>query len=411
MKQKTLSEHANELEEFMRKRGQNENQISQYHYIFKVFIDYSTSHGELYFNEELLRKCLKEHYRIETFEAILSRNEHYKKKIVRSYRLLLDKSEGKSIVSRYVDKEPVLKTQIFANAINSFANLHRTAGYSKKTIELYSKDAEKFLVFSEQQEIYEFVQIHAELIHKYILSLSRYSKVTIKHSLCNLRLFLRFLHIEGIISEMLDAVIVMPRVRDQLRIPSVWRREEILKILSAIDRENPTGKRDYAMILMIARLGIRIGDICNLKFENLDWRNGQIYFVQSKTQTPISLPLLKDIGWALIDYIQNGRPKVDLPNIFITHISPFKNFSDGNHHFKMIEKYMQLAHIPIKQKRKLGMHSLRYTLATVMLENHENFHNISAILGHRSEDSTSVYLKASYELLRDCSIVPLEVIK
>lgn len=182
-----------------------------------------------------------------------------------------------------------------------------------------------------------------------------------------------------------------------------------MKLLSVIDRGNPTGKRDYAMLLIVARLGIRIGDLCNLKFSNIDWSNQRIDFVQGKTQHRISLPLLKDVGWALIDYIQNGRPKIDTPYIFVTHVAPFKEFDQGNRHSRMVRKYMNLAHLTSVNTHKCGMHSLRHTLASTMVENREKFSNISATLGHRSEDSTAIYLKTGVELLRDCALEIPEV--
>ena len=137
--------------------------------------------------------------------------------------------------------------------------------------------------------------------------------------------------------------------------------------------------------------------------------NQRIDFVQGKTQHRISLPLLKDVGWALIDYIQNGRPKIDTPYIFVTHVAPFKEFDQGNRHSRMVRKYMNLAHLTSVNTHKCGMHSLRHTLASTMVENREKFSNISATLGHRSEDSTAIYLKTGVELLRDCALEIPEV--
>jgi site-specific recombinase XerD len=98
-------------------------------------------------------------------------------------------------------------------------------------------------------------------------------------------------------------------------------------MLSAIDRGNPGGKRDYAMLLLVTRLGLRISDVNNLKFENLNWSKKIINIVQHKTNESLTLPLLNDVGWALIDYIKNGRPRVDSPCVFVTHVVPYKEFS------------------------------------------------------------------------------------
>lgn len=136
-----------------------------------------------------------------------------------------------------------------------------------------------------------------------------------------------------------------------------------MKLLAAIDRGNPSGKRDYAIVLLVARLGIRIGDVNNLKFENIDWRKNNISFVQNKTGNRVTLPLLKDVGWAIIDYVKNGRPKMDSPYLFLTHIPPFKNYAGENHLYATIQKYLSLTDIQDQPRKKRGMHSLRHTLA------------------------------------------------
>lgn len=198
-------------------------------------------------------------------------------------------------------------------------------------------------------------------------------------------------------------------VRTQTKIPSIWTKEEVLKLLAAIDRGNPSGKRDYAIILLVARLGIRVGDVNNLKFENIDWQKNSISFVQRKTGHRVCLPLLKDVGWAIIDYVKNGRPKIDSPYIFLTHIPPFKHYADENHLYATIQKYLSLTDIQNQPRKKRGMHSLRHTLANRLQENRESYHTISSALGHASPDSAAVYVKTDIELLRECALDPTEV--
>jgi integrase/recombinase XerD len=161
--------------------------------------------------------------------------------------------------------------------------------------------------------------------------------------------------------------------RKQNRIPSVWTQENVIKLLDVIDRGNPAGKRDYAMILLVARLGLRTIDIKRLKLDNLKWRDNRLEFVQSKTSGMLSLPLLPDIGWAIIDYLQNGRPKVESPFVFLRYLAPLESFSDEDRLHQIIVKYMRLAKIPISPKTRKGMHSLRHTLASRLLNEHTPF--------------------------------------
>jgi integrase/recombinase XerD len=163
------------------------------------------------------------------------------------------------------------------------------------------------------------------------------------------------------------------------------------------------------MILLVARLGLRTIDIKRLKLDNLKWRDNRLEFVQSKTSGMLSLPLLPDIGWAIIDYLQNGRPKVESPFVFLRHLAPLEPFSDEDRLHQIIVKYMRLAKIPISPKTRKGMHSLRHTLASRLLNEHTPLPIISDILGHISSDSTAVYLKVDIDRLRECSLDPEKV--
>jgi integrase len=186
----------------------------------------------------------------------------------------------------------------------------------------------------------------------------------------------------------------------------VWTQDDVLKLIRAIDRGNPAGKRDYAIILLVTRLGLRTIDIKRLMLSNLKWQDNRIELVQSKTATAVNLPLLPDVGWAIIDYLKNGRPKVDSPYVFLRHLAPLEPFSDEDRLHQIIIKYMKLAKIPVSPPKKKGMHSLRHTLASRLLAENTPLPVISDILGHISSDSTAVYLKVDISKLRECALDP-----
>ena len=183
----------------------------------------------------------------------------------------------------------------------------------------------------------------------------------------------------------------------------MWTKDELKKLISAIDRGNPKGKRDYAIILLACCLGMRCMDIKHLKIEHFHWKEKKLIFTQSKTQTPLSLPLTPEVGWAIIDYLKYGRPKIDSPYLFVRHIAPFVPFSEDDHLTQLIKRYMELAHLPTLKKRR-GMHSLRHTMASMLLEKDTSLSTISDILGHVDTDSTAVYLKVDIEKLRGCAL-------
>ena len=406
--QKLLAELIADVENVLMAKKHTPGVFSQYHYIFCVFQAYSNSFHEPNFSEELLHQCLEDHYGIHD-QQFLSRNQHYKKKVVRAYNLLCDQAAGRPISDRYLEPKSPLNTDAFNTVVADFCRYLEKADHSPKTIDSYRRYSARFLGHAEECGVTCVQDLSIETVNSFTQALSGKIKVTIKSTLGPVRIFLRFLYVQGHIQQDLSQFVGSVHVRSQAKIPSVWTKDEVLKLLAAIDRGNPSGKRDYAIILLVARLGIRVGEVNILKFENIDWRKNSIEFVQKKTRNRVCLPLLKDVGWAIIDYVQNGRPQIDSPYIFLTHVSPYKNFADDNHLYATIQKYLQLTDIQDQPRKKRGMHALRYSLANRLQENKETSHTISAALGHSSPDSASVYVKTDIERLRECALEPSEV--
>lgn len=293
-----LRELALELEQKLAERGQSPNAIAQYHYIFNVFIAYSQSFGEQYFSREILERCLLKHYGI-TNQTVLARRQHYKKKVVRAYQMLCDAAQGNPFVNRYLEPKSMLLVDEYNRVVETFCAHLSVIGRSPKTIGSYQRYAMRFLDHLEKCGAMGLADISVELLYSYIAAQSGRNRSTVKSTLGPVRIFLKFLYINEYIPQDISQFVGSVNVRSQVRIPSIWTKEEVLKLLEAIDRGNPSGKRDYAIILLVARLGIRVGDVNDLKFENIDWQKNRISFVQNKTQNPVILPLLKDVGLSL----------------------------------------------------------------------------------------------------------------
>lgn len=297
-----------------------------------------------------------------------------------------------------------LKNVQYIELMNLYGKHLLEGEYSPMTIESYLCSIIKFMQFLEKSNCSSIEEWTSETIFKFIETLAEYKKSTIKNHAGAVRLFLRYLYFENITSQDFSYFIGTVRGTYHYSLPSFWTKNEVQQLLDAIDQNNPNEKRDYAMILLVARLGMRSCDIKNLKFENLYWREDKIVIIQSKTGEPLTLPLLKDVGWAIIDYIQYSRPKVDNPHVFIKHLPPYTELSYKNHLYKTVEKYMVRAKLPISAKKRNGMHSLRHSLATTLMEENIPLNEISNILGHKSSDSTSIYLNVDVKRLRDCAI-------
>ncbi len=174
--------------------------------------------------------------------------------------------------------------------------------------------------------------------------------------------------------------------------------------MGSIDRGNATGKRNYAIVLLAARLGLRASDIANLKFENLLWEKSSLVFEQYKTGKPIEMPILAEIGNAIIDYLKYGRAKSDERFVFLIAQSPYKPINKGAItgivHSYFVKSGVNIAH------RRHGPHALRHSLAGVLLEKETILPVISEVLGHQSTASTSYYLRIDLKSMSKC---PLEV--
>ena len=255
-------------------------------------------------------------------------------------------------------------------------------------------------------EFVAFIGIHSGLarcdaaaIEAFVATLTGYQVKTVEQKLCALRSFLAFASGEGLVDAAVADAVPAVRSSKQAGVPSVWDPGEVARILDAIDRGNPCGKRDYAIVLLIARLGLRGVDLKRLEFCDFDWPGNRLFVTQAKTGGRVQLPLLKDVGWAVIDYVRAGRPVCDCPQVFVRHTAPIGPFSDQDHLHQILVKHARVAHVQISEKRRHGMHSLRHTLVTRLMEAGTPIEQIADILGHQSVRSTGVYLKSSLGLL------------
>jgi integrase len=291
-----------------------------------------------------------------------------------------------------------------AEAIARFQAWLRAAGHSASTVRTYGTLAGEFVAFVGTRG--GLARCDAGTVEAFVATLAGYQVKTVEQKLCAVRSFLRFASADGLVNAaVLDAVPVVRSSR-QVRVPSVWDPGDVARILDAVDRGNPCGKRDYAIILLVTRLGLRGIDVKRLEFADFDWPGNRLFVAQAKTGHRVQLPLLKEVGWAVIDYIRHGRPVCDCPQVFLRHLAPIGPFSDQDHLHQILVKHARVAHVPVSDKRRHGMHSLRHTLATKLMEDGTPVEQIADILGHQSVQSTGVYLKSSLGLLAKCALDP-----
>jgi len=402
MQKKPLAELIHDLEQEMLRLGYSKGSMKFYRRRWQMLLDFAQERGEIYYFERLGIDFVEKYFHI--FEKDLNRTLLQSEiQELRIIRMIGDFQLHHTVLRRYYKHKEILTDPFFIKISSRFKQYCKDKDYSKVTKEHYVKQSARFMDYLSSQKVIDCKEISITFINAYIKTLAGYSYKTVEQNICSMRAFFRFLLENKEVQTDFASKTPMVQARKQTRIPSVWTKDELKKLIAAIDRGSPKGKRDYAIILLACCLGIRCSDIKNLKIENFRWEEKRLVFMQSKTRQPLSLPLTQQVGWAVIDYLKYGRPKIDSSYIFVKHMAPFGPFSEGNHLHQIIKRYMELAHLPTLKKRR-GMHSLRHTLASLLLENDTPLSVISDILGHIDTDSTAVYLKVDVRKLRQCCL-------
>ena len=397
------------LEQELLRLGYTKGSMSFYRRRWNQLMAYAEDRGEFFYTERLGMDFLKEFFGIsqEDFSRPLPQAETQE---IRVIRMVGDFQLHHAVLRRYFKHKEILTVPFFVDICSRFRSFCEKKGYSQVTTGHYVKQSSYLMDYLAAQGMEDFTAVTLDTVNAYIRTLAGFSYKTVEQHICSLRAFFRFLYQEGTVPDDLAAKMPMVKARKQAAIPSVWTHEELKQLIGAIDRGSPKGKRDYAIILIACRLGLRCTDIKNLCFENFNWVEKKLRFTQSKTGQPMELPLVPDVGWAVIDYLKYGRPKVDSSRIFVRHMAPFLPFAEEDRLDQLIRAYMVKAHIPMRGKHR-GMHSLRHTMASVLLEKDTPLPVISDIIGHLDTNSTAVYLKVDMERLAECPLDFEEVIR
>ena len=367
-----------------------------------MLLQFAQERGEIYYSERLGIDFVEKHFNIseEDFDRTLSQSATQDLRVI---RLIGDFQLHHTVLRRCYNHKELLTDPYFIEIRNQFKTYCQSKEYTVVTTDHYVKQSSRFMDYLVSQNVTDCKKMNVPLIQAYLKTLAGYTYKTVEQIICSLRAFFRFLLEKEEVSIDFAAKTPMIQARKQTRIPSVWTKDELKQLITVIDRGSPKGKRDYAIILLACCLGLRCGDIKNLKMTDFHWKDKKLTFTQSKTKTALSLPLIPEVGWAIIDYLKYGRPNVENPCLFIRHLAPFLPFSEDDHLTQLIKRYMEQAHIPALKKKR-GMHSLRHTLASMLLEKDTPLPIISDILGHVDTDSTAVYLKVDLQKLKECAL-------
>lgn len=271
-----------------------------------------------------------------------------------------------------------------------------------KTIENYRGFLFSFNEFINIRNI-DLDDLSVEKMEKFM---NGFETLSMKHNVGGVvRQFLRYEYETGTTDR--DCSIFCPRdnYKKNCKLPTTYTEEEIKAVVNAVERGSAIGKRDYLIILLSAEFGLRSSDITNLTFDNIDWDNNNIILDQHKTGETNVYPLLANVGNAIIDYLKNGRPVCDTPQIIVSHnhTTLGQPLTSPTMH-SIVTKYMKAAEIKDWEKKRHGTHALRHSLASNMLARNVSMPIISTVIGHQSTETTKIYLSIDYDSLKKCAL-------
>ncbi len=240
------------------------------------------------------------------------------------------------------------------------------------------------------RDVVRFVQRQAPKLH-----LKRAKLLTTA-----LRSFLRYARYRGEVTLDLAAAVPIVANWSMPSIPRAIGADQVRQLLASIDRRTAIGRRDYAIVLLLARLGLRSGEVACLELDDIDWNAGQVS-VRGKRDLRTALPLPRDVGAAIAAYLRHGRPRSTSRRVFLRSKAPIRGFLSQCAIGSIIRHALQRADI---QAPTMGAHQFRHALATQMLRHGASLAEIGDVLRHRSPQTTTIYAKVNLTALRTLAL-------
>jgi site-specific recombinase XerD len=238
----------------------------------------------------------------------------------------------------------------------------------------------------------------ARSLRQFVLEGSRTSGwAAAKKRTTALRMLLRFLIAEGRCASDLDGAIPVLVHRRLSSLPRYLSADDVERVIASCDRASAVGQRDRAILLLLARLGLRAGDIVHLRLRDIDWKAAWIH-VSGKSRRETRLPLTQELGNALVTYLTRSRPTTETDVVFVRTRAPFRAFRSHCAVSVIVDR--AFARAGVTRPSRGAAHLLRHSVATSMLRHGASLHDVAALLRHRSVTTTEIYAKVDVTMLR-----------
>jgi site-specific recombinase XerD len=217
----------------------------------------------------------------------------------------------------------------------------------------------------------------------------------------SLRAFLRYLHHTGLNPHALAGCVPSIRQWELVGLPIYLSAAHVQKVLDCCDRASAVGRRDFAILMLLSKLGLRAEEVATLTLDDIDWRAGEM-LIHAKGRQRARMPLAPDVGAAVVAYLRDGRPNSSCRRLFLRSLAPHSGFASASA-ITMIAK-TALERAGVRGYAHQGAHIFRHSLATELLRSGATLSEIGQLLRHKSHDTTRIYAKVDIEALRTLSL-------
>ena len=287
-------------------------------------------------------------------------------------------------------------TQRYANF------LRNQRGLKERSIKIYTKCVDKFLYFigcrKDKSSMPAFKITDVDQFMQ--LKLAHLARKTKSTHAGILRSFVQFMYQSGELPQDISHLILAPKIYKLESLPYVLKWDEVKKILDGVDRSTKKGLRGYAILMLLATNGVRAEEVARLRFEDIDWRKETIHITRRKAGQDLLLPLMPQVGKALIDYLKRGRPVTSYREIFVLDRAPWTPVSRSLVSL-VAKRYIQLAGLNFP---RCGSHLFRYTFATHLNNRGVPPKQIGDLLGQSDPDSVRIYTKTATDKLKGIAL-------
>lgn len=289
----------------------------------------------------------------------------------------------------------------FAFTDDFFKFLTEERGLSKASMRVYDYSLGVLQSYLDRIGVTDLTQLSPPILSSFVVDIKdSLGKASLTRVLSPVRIMLRYLYREGLIERDLSTVVELPHTYELSNLPRSISWDEVRRMLEAVDRRTATGRRDYAILLLLVTYGLRAREVAAIKLDDIDWKTERLRIRERKAGHSTGYPLSSVVGNAILEYLKTDRPKTSDRSLFFRMQAPIGPMSWQAISGRAVH-YLRAAGIDVP---KGGSHTLRHTCVQRLVDAKFSLKLIGDYVGHRSADSTRIYTKVDIESLRELAI-------